>query len=219
MAQPAAFLFDMDGLLLDTERLYRDAFCDATARVGVAHAKDSDFFDTLVGSSWAHTVEGLLGYLPKGTDLDDFQQIWEHTTRQRLAAGIPVKETVHDVVTHLHGQGARMAVVTSSLTDHAHENLGRAGLLSLFEQVKGGDQVSATKPDPAPYLEAAADLGVDPGACYAFEDSDKGITAAVRAGCRAVQIPDLRPPNTPFPDLGHHIADDLAAAMRHLGVF
>lgn len=213
------FLFDMDGLLLDTERLYRDAFCDSTQAVGVARSGDADFFNSLVGSSWSHTESALEQYLPRTVTVEAFKVVWEEAAQYHLSQGIPVKDTVQQVLATLSARNAVMAVVTSSQTHHAHENLERAGLLHHFKLVKGGDAVSANKPDPAPYLEAAADLGVDATQCLAFEDSDRGITSAIRAGCRAVQVPDLRPPNTPFPDLGHHVADDLAAAMRHLGVF
>jgi len=219
MTDPAAFLFDMDGLLLDTERLYRRAFCDTMETLGVARPEDVVFFNTLVGGSRTHTQHALQAYLPKRISFADFEATWDISAKRHLADGIPIKDTVHDVLTALKAQGAVMAVVTSSQTHHAHENLERADLLDFFKHVKGGDAVSANKPHPAPYLEAAADLGVSAGDCFAFEDSDKGITAAIGAGCIAVQIPDLRPPDSPFPDLGQHIADDLAAAMRHLGVF
>jgi len=78
--------------------------------------------------------------------------------------------------------------------------------------------VAANKPDPEPYLHAARVLGVDPADCAAFEDSDTGITAAIRAGCMAVQIPDLRTPNTPLPNLGQRVARDLRHAVEMFGM-
>jgi beta-phosphoglucomutase-like phosphatase (HAD superfamily) len=120
---------------------------------------------------------------------------------------------VAEVLTDLAGQGARMAVVTSTLGDRARHHLEVAGLLGHVEFVLGGDEVRATKPDPAPYLQAAERLGVNPNHSAAFEDSDRGIAAAVAAGCHAVQIPDLRPVDKPLPDLGQMVARTLAEAV------
>ena len=109
-----------------------------------------------------------------------------------------------------------MAVVTSSHRVNALHHLEIAGLAHHFELVVAGDEVPANKPDPAPYLQAAAALGIDPRACAAFEDSDPGIASATRAGCIAFQIPDMRPKNVPLPMLGQRTATNLAEAVAAL---
>lgn len=212
------FLFDMDGLLLDTERVYRLAFCDMMERLGCASEQDTSFFDALVGSSWPEQEKALRSYIPERVTMDTITATWKEMSKARFQHDVPVKPTVRNVLSTLRGQDARMAVVTSTHTDHAMENLEKAGLLEFFACVTGGDAVSANKPNPAPYLETAEKLGVVASDCFAFEDSDRGITAAVGAGCTAVQIPDLRPPNTPLPRLGQYVARDLQAAMRLLNV-
>jgi beta-phosphoglucomutase-like phosphatase (HAD superfamily) len=111
-----------------------------------------------------------------------------------------------------------MAVVTSTHGVSARAKLSKAGILDYFELVKAGDEVSANKPDPAPYLEAALALGVPANDCVAFEDSDLGTTAAKRAGCRTFQIPDLRPKDQPLPVLGQEVAADLGEAAAKLGL-
>ena len=212
------FLFDMDGLLLDTERLYQSAFCAALRDQGLARDTDAAFFLTLVGSSHTMTEAAVRAYVPSHADLSQLFDGWRDHATQLLAKDVPVKSGVADNLARLQSMGAQMGVVTSTHHNHAVENLDRAGLLAFFSFVKGGDQVTANKPEPAPYLEGAAEFGIPADQCFAFEDSDRGITSAIRAGCRAVQIPDLRPPHTPFPDLGQHIAEDLGDALRHLGL-
>lgn len=211
------FLFDMDGLLLDTERLFQTAFCNASAALGVACETDADFYLTLVGSSHALTEAAVQRYLSNRTDVSAFLKEWEGQATKLLSDGVPTKLGVHACLQALQDTGGHMAVVTSTSFDHAQENLQRAGLLHFFSFIKGGDQVSANKPHPAPYLEAAAEFGVSAETCFAFEDSDRGITSAVRAGCKAVQIPDLRVPDQPFPDLDQYIAKDLHDALQYLG--
>lgn len=211
------FLFDMDGLLLDTERLFQIAFCNSTAALNLSSPNDANFFLTLVGSSHETTEAAISEYLGPNFNAKTFFYEWERSARALLDHGVPVKPGIHACLKHLQNSGASMAIVTSSSHAHATENLHRADLLTFFSFIKGGDQVTANKPDPAPYLEAAAEFGVSATTCFAFEDSDRGITSAVRAGCTAVQIPDLRPHDQLFPDLGQYIATDLHDALRHLG--
>lgn len=212
-----ALLFDMDGLLLDTERVARDTFVALVTAHGVAADDAEAFFLTLVGTSSAETSRRVQAFLPQ-MDKAAFDAAWTDGFRAKISQAVPVMPQARAILAQLADRGHRMAVVTSSHKAHALENLGAAGLLGHFEHVVGGDEVTANKPDPAPYLQAAALMGVDPKRCAAFEDSDRGLTAAMRAGCRAVQIPDLRPPDLPLPALGQLGARDLKEAMAALGL-
>ena len=218
MKTPAAFMFDMDGLLLDTERVIMETFLDILAPFDVQTDTATEFFLELVGSSNTETRRQLLTFLPDNLPYDVFEKEWHRNYSARMAQNVPVKPYVAEILKTLSGQGHRLAVVTSTKGNQARHHLTGAGLISYFEKVIGGDEVSANKPDPAPYLEMAQALGVSASDCFAFEDSDRGITAAVRAGCRAVQIPDLRPAHKPLPDLGQHVAADFRQAMRDLQV-
>lgn len=218
--QPGGYLFDMDGLLLDTERLYVDLGVRVTMQHGIPQQLSEPFFISLVGSSSQHTHAGLEAFLPATLPVSAFFAQWDALVGESLSEGVPVRPTVRAALDALSGQGARMAVVTSTRGARARHHLELAGLSHHFEVVLGGDEVSANKPDPAPYLEAAARLGLPAPYCAAFEDSDRGIASAVAAGCRAVQVPDLRAANTPLPDLGQMTAKTLAGAieMVHSGV-
>ncbi len=209
----AAYLFDMDGLLLDTERLARDSFVAAARDVGLELAAAEAFFLTLIGTSRRESDGLLRGFLPHHIRPDEVEARWTHHYTAHLAEDVPVKASVKETLQRLTGQGARMAVVTSTRGTLAREKLQRAALAEHFEFVLGGDEVSANKPHPAPYLEAAARMGVAAGHCAAFEDSDRGITSAMDAGCQAVQIPDLRPKGLQLPDLGQPVAETLDAAV------
>lgn len=211
---PEAYLFDMDGLLLDSERVAMSSFLDTVVPKGVALAQAEPFFLTLVGTSAATTNAMLLEFLPAVLKPGEIIEEWRANFDAAVAADLPVKQGVADVLADLAGQGARMAVVTSTMGDRARHHLEVAGLRRHVEFVLGGDEVRATKPNPAPYLQAAERLGVDPRRCAAFEDSDRGIAAAVAAGCHAVQVPDLRPRGKPLPELGQMVAGTLAEAVQ-----
>lgn len=219
MKSPAAYLFDMDGLLLDTERMFLSAFVTLTDDLKIPRHEAEAFFGTLVGTSSQHTTAQLHRFLPKSTDVQAFDVQWRALHKDNVTRGVPVKPFALDVLRTIRAKGVPMAVVTSTHGPAAQHHLEAAGLLAFFDTVCTGNEVSANKPDPEPYLEAARRLGVEPAQCVAFEDSDLGTTAAVRAGCFTVQIPDLRPPNTPLPDLGQLIAQDLGHAAVQIGLF
>ena len=212
--QPQAYLFDMDGLLLDTERLYVELGVEVTARYGVANHLSEAFFVSLVGSSSSHTSARLLEFLPARLSVSAFFEEWGALVDARLADNVPLRPTVRETLATLSDRGERMAVVTSTNGARARHHLELAGLTHHFETVLAGDEVSANKPDPAPYCEAAARLGLSAHHCAAFEDSDRGIASAVAAGCHAVQVPDLRAPGAPLPDLGQLTARTLAEAVE-----
>lgn len=216
MTQPAAFLFDMDGLLLDTERLFMQTFFEMVAPVDISVSEAEAFFLDLIGTSASTTSARLKDFLPEHLDHVEFEDDWRALYTQRFEAGVPLRPHAREVLAALSAHKLPMAVVTSTAGDMARAKLQKAGLLTHFAFVLGGDEVSANKPDPAPYREGALALGFAPEDCVAFEDSDLGITSAIRAGCRGVQIPDLRPAGRPLPDLGQHVAHDLRAALSYI---
>ncbi len=209
-------LFDMDGLLLDTERAGMAAFRGIALRFGVEADAADAFYVSLVGSNEAHTKDRVAEFLPRA-DVEEIGQEWRSSVDQIMDATVPLRPTVADTLTSLATRAIPMSVVTSTHTDRARSHLHHAGLLAHFHDVIGGDQVPAPKPDPSPYVMGAATLGLPPAACAAFEDSDTGTRAALAAGCHVWQIPDLRPANTPLPVLGQRVATTLAEAVFAAG--
>ncbi len=218
MANFAALLFDMDGLLFDTERAFMSALRLVTEPHGITQSDSEAFFLSIVGTSAAETSKAIRGFLPAHLDATAFEAEWRETCHRKLDQSIPMRPHVADVLPRLRAEGHKMALVTSSGRAAVDHHLGMTEMRHLFDVIVSGDDVTAHKPDPMPYLTAARLLGVDATSCAAFEDSDLGITAAVAAGCTATQIPDLRPLGKPLPDLGQHIATDLRDAVQRLGL-
>lgn len=207
----------MDGLLLDTEAVAREAFIAATSPFGLARGAAFDAFAYFVGGNSSGARERLSRLLP-GVDTNKIDRAWIREFEVLIAGGVPIKKTVVETLEQLSRLGVPMAVVTTSSRAHAEHNLGAAGLIGFFEGIVPGDEVGSRKPDPEPYRKGAALLSLPPELCAAFEDSDTGITAAMSAGCVGTQIPDLRPPDQPFPKLGQRFADTLADAVRGVGL-
>jgi len=108
-----------------------------------------------------------------------------------------------------------VAVATSTRSTHALDRLAKAGLLDYFEFVVGGDQVKNSKPNPEIYLTATEKLQCDPKNCLAFEDSENGVRAALGAGLRVIQVPDLVVPSAEVVALGHTILASLSEVPEH----
>ncbi len=209
-------LFDMDGLLLDSERLVVKCFRQATVDFDLPDIDDVVF--RLIGLRQDAGEVILRKALDGRVDYRTFYNGWYAHIHNRMAQGIPLKDGVHVLLKLLQDQGIPCAVATSTQTDKAREHLEIAGILPYFQTVTGGEQVQHGKPAPDIYHAAAASLGVQSSNCAAFEDSDPGTNAAFASGARTVQVPDINAPAPEMHKLGHTIAPDILQGARMIGL-
>jgi len=208
MNQFCAVIFDMDGLLLDSERLAYAAFRDTCEALELGEL--TELFEEMVGTNSALGRRILIERLRGRVEYEVFQQQWESTFESLTAQdGIPVKAGAVELLRHLQEEKIPTAIATSTSTPRALKKLGAAALLEFCKVVVGGDQVAQSKPNPEIYLRAASLLGVDPMKCLALEDSPNGVRAAVAAGMTVIQIPDLIEPSGELRELGHIILESL----------
>jgi len=187
-----AVVFDMDGLMLDTEPIYKVAWQAASA--GLGYDLDDALYATFVGRPNVECERDLLDRFGAGFPLDRFRHDWPPRWRDEAAThGIRKKPGLLDLLAFLETQDVALAVATSTEADDAVFTLGSAGLDGYFPVIVTGDQVARGKPAPDIYREAARRLSVEPAECVALEDSEAGILAASRAGMVALLVPDGSP--------------------------
>ncbi|MEM1234146.1 MAG: HAD family phosphatase [Pseudomonadota bacterium] len=210
-------LFDLDGLILDTEAVGMEAFSDVTGPMGMDKDRSDEIYLTLIGLS-GETANARISALFPDEDTDRIDRLWIAAMARRLEHDVPMRPTAFETIWELHRNGLPMAIVTSSRRRFVAPKLERVGLRECFAALVTANDVAQRKPHPEPYLQGAAHLGLPPGRCAAFEDSDTGTRAAVAAGCVTFQIPDLRPLDTPFPLLGQRHASTLREAVEQAGL-
>ena len=187
-----AVIFDLDGVLVDSEDLHVDAWKTLFARHGI-EVTDQEYRDA-VGMLDADWIAGLFGRRGQQTDPAWWQAAKRRVYRGILAANVRLFPGVDVLVRALHAAGLRLAVASSSWRENIHTVLDAAGLAHCFAVLTGKEDVRRHKPHPEPYLRTARALAVPPAACTVVEDSDIGIEAARRAGMRCIAIPNSLPP-------------------------
>ena len=215
LAFPEGVLCDMDGLLLDSERLARTAFTRACRELG--WVADMEAYHRCIGSTYQHTEDILREAYGPDFPYKDIDRRWSSHYHARLAEGpVPVKTGARELLTFLAGREVPVVLVTSTWRKTAEEKLAGAALLPYFASLVCGGETDRGKPAPDPYLAAAGRLGLDPGTCLALEDSASGVRSALSAGATVIQIPDLVEPAEEIRELGHRIVSSLDEVRRAL---
>ena len=184
----AAVLFDMDGLLVDTEPLWFETETEVMARLGTQWTKQDQ--GALLGGSMERTVGYLLAKATRPAPPRDVERWMTEGMLDRVRAGrVEICPGARELLAEVAAAGLPYALVTSSERPLAEAVLAGTGF--RFPVTVCGDDVPATKPDPAPYLLAAKLLEVAPARCVALEDSLNGVASATAAGCAVVAVPSF----------------------------
>jgi HAD superfamily hydrolase (TIGR01509 family) len=183
-----AVFFDMDGLLVDSERLWLEVEYDVAGRLGVEWGPVHQA--AMVGGSLERTVAYLLELSGPAAPPAQVGRWLLDGMAELLSAQVPLMPGAKDLLTQVQGAGLPAALVTSThrrLLEHALDGIGR----EFFTVTVAGDEVTRTKPAPDPYLTAARLLEVTPRRCVVLEDSPAGVAAAEAAGCVTVAVPSV----------------------------
>lgn len=205
--RPAAILFDMDGLLLDTERISRETMVAAMAEKGFAMT-ESDFVPLIgVPDDINRTV--MAKRFGNAFDYDAMRAVQTRLKAEKWGDERPLRPDAMRIVRTVAALGIPCAVATSSRRSNADAHLGHMDLARFMQAVLTRDDVERGKPAPDLYIAAAVALGMVPSACLALENSHNGVRAAYAAGVPVIMVPDLLPPIEPIAAMCLAVATDL----------
>jgi len=204
---PLAVIFDMDGLIFDTEALYQEAFLMAATAGG--HDLPTEVIQRTIGVPWAQSRILLLDKMGPDFPMDQyFAQMIDHF--ELLAATqLRLKPGVVELLDLLDQLNVPRCIATSSAHSTVQSHLSAHGLVDRFQSVVGHGDYAASKPSPDPFLTAAKRLGVAPALCLALEDSYNGVRSAAAAGMMTFMVPDLLAPTPEIQSLCEGVVSDL----------
>jgi HAD superfamily hydrolase (TIGR01509 family) len=210
-----AVIFDMDGLMLDTEPIYKVAWQRAAIECGYPISEELYF--VLIGRTRVDGEKILLDAFGPAFSVESFREACGRCEATAFAERLPAKKPgLDDLLAFLDSRGVPKAVATSTERWLAAHQLGGLGLLDRFSVLATGDEVANGKPAPDLFLLAAQRLSVVPSKCLVLEDSEAGIVAAHRAGMQVYAVPDLKQPSPAIEALAHGKFDSLSAVERQL---
>ena len=214
MKQVFAVIFDMDGVIFDSERAVLSVWRELAEELGLDRIEE--VFLRCVGTNKARTKEIFRAAWP-ALDFARFDGEARRRFHTRWNGGrLPQKPGARELLRALREKNVPLALASSTETAVVRQELQEAGLLESFDAVIGGDRVTRSKPDPEIFLRAAASLGAEPARCFVIEDSFNGVRAAAAAGMRPLMVPDLLAPDEEMRRLAEAILPDLRAVWGYL---
>lgn len=210
-------LFDMDGVILDSEKLYARFWAEACASFGYSMSYEQALGMRSLNRDAGQTyLSSLFG--PEIRYPDVRAKRIELMDAYVEEYGVEPKPGIFELLAVLHERGIPCAVTTASPMDRIENHLGRLGLLNQFDHICTAYQVPHGKPEPDIYLFGAKTLNLPPENCLALEDSYTGILSAYRAGCKATIVPDLDQPDDRTLSIAYARADSLHDVISMLDI-
>ncbi len=187
-----AVIFDMDGVLFDTERLCMEAWREIAAEKGIENIELA--VQGCIGLNRTDTRRFFAEHYGVEFPYEQFREMTSERMKKKLGNGVPLMPGVKELLQYLTEKKAQIGLASSTRREVVLSYLKKTGLEKYFQTVIGGDMIEHSKPLPDIYLLACGKLGAAPEESFAIEDSVNGIRSAYSAGMKAVMVPDMVPP-------------------------
>ena len=208
-------IFDMDGLLFDTEKVFQETWQELGHENGVVLA--GDFAREISGSSGEHMCKVVEKFFCVSDGSLLSEECMERV-RKKLTENVPKKPGADEILQYFQREGIIIAVASSSPRTQIESNLKKAEVGKYIDIVVSGKEVAHGKPSPDIFLETVKQIGCTPQECYVFEDSENGIKAGFAAGCRTIMVPDLFEPSDTVRSMCTGVYSSLGEAMENISL-
>lgn len=208
-------IFDMDGVLFDSERLDMDCWKKIAKVRGLENIEVP--LRASIGANRASVIENLHKQYGNDFDAEDFIGAATVLFDEYVAEkGMPIKPFAKECLSRLKENGARVGLASSTNVERVKKQLTDTGLIKYFDDVVGGGMYKKGKPDPEVFLTSCERLKGNPATTFVIEDSFNGIRAAFAAGMKPVMVPDLLTPNEEITSMCHKIFTNLKEAYTYI---
>lgn len=204
-------IFDMDGTLFDTEKLYWHAWIETADDFGLK--RNPEMAPAMSGSSVNTILIKIPQFFPEVDANEYFMRVVKRV-RKAIEEKLEIKPGVIEILDYFHENKIPMAIASSSATDDIVKNIKRAGIDKFFSAIVGGDQITNGKPAPDIFQLAAKKINLPPEDCYVFEDSANGIRGAAAAKCVPIMVIDQMPPLPDIRELCAAVFDNMTDALN-----
>ncbi|MCR5255106.1 MAG: HAD family phosphatase [Acetatifactor sp.] len=210
-----AVVFDMDGVIFDSEKAVMDCWIELSKKYNIPDIEGP--YLACTGTNAAKTREIMLEAYGDDFPYDRYAKEASVMYHERYDGGrLPMKKGVVELLTFLSDNNKKIALASSTKRKTVIDQLRDAGILSFFDTVVTGDMVEKSKPAPDIFLKACEEIGVEPAKAYAIEDSYNGIRSAYRGNLRPIMVPDLLPETEEMKELAETVLTDLYEVNEYL---
>ena len=210
-----AVVFDMDGVIFDSERAVMQCWKEVASRHNIPDIEKAILACT--GTTMVRTREILLNLYGAEYPYDEYARESSALFHSRYDGGrLPMKPGVKELLTFLKEHDKKIALASSTRQQVVTDELRDAGVIEYFDRIICGDMVSRSKPAPDIFLKACEELNISPSDSYAIEDSYNGIRAAHAGGLHPIMVPDLLPADEEMQSLAEIVLPSLTSVMEYL---
>ena len=211
-----AVVFDMDGVIFDSERAVMNCWLELAQKYDIKDIEKPYF--ACVGTTMTRTREIMLETYGEDFPYDEYARESSLMYHEKYDGGkLPMKPGVMELLSYLKEKGKKIALASSTRRETVTNQLRWAGIIDYFDVIICGDMVARSKPAPDIFLKACQELGVSPENTYAIEDSYNGIRAAHAGQLRPIMVPDLLEANDEMRGLAECVCDNLNEVIDYLG--
>ncbi len=210
-----AVIFDMDGVIFDSERITRIMWDKAGKEFNISDAVQT--CNEVTGASYTDAIQYIQKKygptFPAAEFRDRCSKLFHEYADNE---GLPFMPYAQETLNYIKSKGYHVALASSTRHNTVEKELKQAGIYDIFETITCGDQVAHSKPDPEIYLTAAKSIGVNPDECVAIEDSPNGIRSAYSAGMRCIMVVDQIQPTEEIKQKLYKLCDNLQEVQQYL---
>lgn len=215
MKKANTVIFDMDGVIFDTERIYLETWTSIFDKYGYKMSKE--VYTSVMGVGRKNVIKTFKEKYGEDLPIEKMYKEKDEKLLKKIEAGnIPVKRGTYELLDYLKNNNYKIALATSAKRERVEKHLDDANIKAMFNAIVCGDEVERAKPNPDIFLKAAKKLSVEKNKCIVIEDSPSGVKAGYKAGMKVVNIPDLKECDSDMKKYSHKVFNNLIEFKDYL---